>query len=110
MSLYADYLLERTDDHIIESDTGFVTYRYLNGGKSVYIIDIFTAKDARRDGCATVLADYVVAEAKKHGSIELLGTVIPSTKGSTTSLRVLLNYGMRLKSSAENLIIFSKEI
>lgn len=110
MSLYADYLSERTDDKIIEGPSGFVTYRYLNEGKSVYIIDIFTVPEKRKMGVAADFADMVVEEAKLRGCKEMLGTVNPSAKGSTASLKVLLAYGFSLLSCSNDVIIFKKEL
>jgi GNAT superfamily N-acetyltransferase len=109
-SMYAQYIEERTDDHILEGIEGFVTYRFINDGKGVYIIDIFTLPNARRQGVAACLADLVVGQALERGCTELLGTVVPSSKRSTESLKVLLGYGMTLKCASENLIVFSKEI
>ena len=109
-SLYAQYLHERTEDDIIETDMGFVTFRYINEGKSAYIIDIFVLPEFRRRGAMKDLADKVVKEAKTLGCTELIGTVVPSTKGSTISLKALLGYGMSLLSSANNVIIFRKDI
>jgi len=114
MSFYADYIRERTTDEIIETEVGFVTYRFLTDMnleiKQVYIIDIYVHPDFRQEGRASALADDVVAKAKQRGCTELLGSVVPSNKGSTASLKVLLGYGMRLKSSANDFIVFTKEI
>lgn len=109
MSLYAEYLRERTEDHIFEDDRGFVTWRYLND-RQVYIIDIYVKPEYRQKGKASSYAQYVIERAKWSGCTELLGTVVPSTKGSTTSLKVLLSFGMKLKESKDNLIILSKDI
>lgn len=110
MSLYADYVKERTDDHILEGTNGFATYRYLSDGKTVYIIDIYTAPGGRQMGMAAALADLICQEARAKGCTELLGTVVPSTKGSTTSIQVLIGYGMKLKGSSDNLIVFRKDL
>lgn len=110
MSLYADYLAERSSDKIIEGTSGFATYRYLNDGKSVYVIDIYTVPSERKKGAASLLADLVAKEAKEHGCIEMLGTVVPSAKGSTISLRVLLGYGFELQSADKDLVVFRKDI
>lgn len=109
MSLYADYLLERTEDQIIENEYGFCTYRFLDE-KTVYIIDIYVVPECRRQKDASFMANEVVEIAKERGCTELLGTVNPSAKGSTTSMRVLLGYGMTLKRAENNLIVFTKEI
>lgn len=110
MSHYADYLKEKTDDKIIESETGFASYRYLNDGKTVYIIDIYVIPLFRKSGAASDMADIIVTEAKERGCTELLGTVMPSNKNSTDSLKVLLGYGMKLQSISGEFIIFRKDI
>jgi predicted GNAT family acetyltransferase len=109
LSLYAEYLKERTKDLIIETEDGFATYRYLDHGQ-VYIIDIYVVPEKRQKGAASKMADAVVKEAKLKGRTALIGTVVPSTNHSTISLNVLLAYGMTLASSSNDCIIFKKEI
>jgi len=109
MSFYAQYLKERTNDEIIETKKGFLTYRFMPTGE-VYIVDLYIHPDFREQGEASALADEVVAIAKQRGCTELLGSVVPSNKGSTASLKVLLAYGMNLKSSTNDFILFSKGI
>lgn len=109
-SLYAKYLRERTSDEIIETTEGFASFRYLNEGKSVYIVDLFVLPDYRKSGVASAIADKVVAIAKAKGCKELLGSVCPSTKGATTSLKVLLGYDMTLQSASNDFIVFRKDI
>lgn len=109
MSLYANYVRERTEDQIIENDVGFATYRYLNE-KQVYIVDIYVLPEHRKLGDASAIADSICKDAKQRGCTELIGSVVPSAKGSTESLKVLLAYGMRLQSSAQDLILFKKDI
>ncbi len=110
MSLYADYLHEKTDDEIYESDVGFASYRFLNDFKTVYIVDIYIVPKFRNSGAASVMADHIVELAKAKGAIELLGTVMCTNKKSTQSLQVLIGYGMTLKSAANDVIIFRKDI
>lgn len=110
MSLYGRYILERIGDGIIEREEGFATFRFLNDRKSIYIVDIYVLPDFRNQNIAKELADEIVAIGKEEGATELLGTVVPSARNSTDSLRVLLGYGMKLKSSTSDGIIFSKEI
>jgi GNAT superfamily N-acetyltransferase len=109
MSLYSDYLRERTSDFIHEDERGFATYRYLND-KQVYIVDIYVRPDFRKNGVASEFANRIAAEAKAKGCIEMLGTVNPSTNGSTESLLVLVAYGMMLHSSTNNVIVMKKDI
>lgn len=109
MSLYAEYIKEHRNDEIIEMEHGFATYRYLDSN-SVYIVDIYIQPDHRKSKLASVIADEVVKASKLRGCTKLLGTVTPSANNSTVSLKVLLGYGMSLKSSSNDLIIMEKEI
>lgn len=110
MSMYGDYLKEKTSDQILESEGGFATFRYLNDGKTVYIVDLYVKPALRQKEYASTMADLIVDIAKAKGAIELLGTVVPSSKNSTISLQVLIGYGMTLSSSTNDLIVFRKDI
>lgn len=110
MSLYADYLSERTNDEIIEYPDGFASFRYVEDGKTVYIVDIYTKPESRKTGFAKDLANEIAGIAKERGCTSMIGTVKPSAKGSTSSLKVLLAYGMRLDRSGDDFIIMRKEI
>jgi len=108
-SHYAKYLREKTSDQIIENEKGFITYRYVDE-KTVYIVDLFILPEFRKGHVAGNLADSIVFEAKNKGCTKLLGSIIPSNKNSTMSLKVLLGYGMILESSSNDFIVFKKEI
>ena len=108
-SLYAQYLAEKTEDHILEIESGFATYRYLLDG-ACYLVDIYVTPEARKRYLATELADSISAKARERGCNRLVGTVVPSAKNSTDSLRVLLAYGMRLVSAGPDLIVFEKAL
>jgi len=112
MSLYGEYIKEKQGDGIVERTEGFATYRYLRNKDQVqvYVIDIYVRPEFRKSGLASAIADEIAEIAKKEGATEMLGTVNPSANGATESLKVLLGYGMRLKSASENLIIFGKGI
>ena len=107
--MFADYFAEFYGDETYEDETGFAVYRYLND-KQVYIVHIYIDPRFRKSGAASAIADHIVRQAKQRGCTELLGTVVPSARASGDSLRVLLGYGMDLKSLDGNMIVFSKEI
>lgn len=109
MSMWANYLREKTEDLIRETDQGFATYRYIDD-KTVYIVDLYVKPDFRQTNVASEIADSIVSEAKHKGCNKLLGSVVPSNKNSTISLKVLLGYGMTLKSSTNDFIVFEKEL
>lgn len=110
MSFYAKYLTERTNDKILETNHGFATYRYLPEEGAVYIVDIFVDTDFRNTGAASQMADKIAEMASKEGYGKMYGSVIPSLKNSTASIKVLLAYGMRVKSAFNDFIFFEKEI
>lgn len=110
MSMYAKYLTERTNDKIFEDDYGWASYRYLDDGKTVYIIEIYVEEKVRKDGHASKMADRICKEAKEKGCVKLIGSVVPTTKNSTISMKVLLGYGMELEIASNNFILFKKEL
>ena len=110
MSLYGDYIKEHRNDEIIENDDGFATYRYLNNGKSVYILDIYTKPSNRKSHIAASFADQIVAIAKEKGATELFGTVQPAANNSHISMLVLLAYGLKPSGMINDSVIFRKDI
>lgn len=109
MSLYAKYVQEKTNKFVVETDYAFATYCYPRDGE-VYIEDIYVIPECRMTDVASKMADRIVEEAKRKGCTKLLGSVVPSNKGSTASMKVLLAYGMRLQSCVNDFVIFEKEI
>lgn len=109
MSLYADYIKERLGDEIVETEHGFLTYRYI-APNSVYIIDLYIVPEARQSDKASAMADLIVEAAKLKGCTKMIGTVATASKTSTLSLKVLLGYGMRLISSTNEFLVFEKDI
>lgn len=108
MSLYAAYIAEREGKEIVEDQHGFATFSQLND--LLYIEDIFVVAEQRKNGYAAKYADQIAEIAKERGLKGLLGSVKPSAKGSTESLKILLAYGFRLHSSEQNAIFFVKEL
>lgn len=112
MSLYADYIKERLNDDIIETNDGFLTYRYIDwkGQKAVYIIDLYVIPSKRQSGLATQLANTVVEEAKAKGCTIAIGSVSTLIKTKDQSIKVLIAYGMTEAIQGPDYIYFSKPI
>ena len=108
MSLFGDYIKERLNKEIVESDVGLCTYFFVQDG--VYIEDLYVRPEYRKGHIASELADQVAEIARQKGYTKMYGSVVPSSKGSTSSLKVLLAYGMELESAQQNAIIMSKGI
>lgn len=107
-SLHGQYLKERENKEIIESEKGFATFFFEND--YVYLEDIFVNKKHRRSGECYKMADEVAKIAKEKGYKKMLGSVCPSAPSSTESLQVLINYGFKLASSTDNMIYFIKNL
>lgn len=111
MSLYADYLREKTDTQVLETEKGFCTYRWLDDGP--YIIDIYVLPDFRHDHEATRMANQVAEFGRARGDKVMYGSVNVGTKECGQSLKVLLAYGFEPHSSSTttpNFWLLSKEI
>lgn len=107
-SLYAQYMKERVDCYIEENEKGFASYKFFDD--ACYIEDIFVLPEFRKTNVASEIADNITKVAKEKGCNWLLGSVVPSSNGSTTSMKVLLAYGFQLLSAKENFIWFRKRL
>lgn len=114
MSHYGEYIVERLGKLIEENEHGFAVYSYVDHaryGKVVYLEEIFVARESRQARVATQMADEIAEKAKALGIKVMLGSVSPDANGSTTSLHVLLGYGMYLDYVGnDGLIYFSKTL
>ena len=93
---------------VLETDEGFAVY--IISDQVCYIKEIYIKPECRTQKKASDIANSIEAIARENGCLKLLGTVIPSAKTSTASLKVLLAYGFRLQSSQNDLIWFEKDI
>jgi len=112
MSMYGDYISEHRGDGIVESESGFASYRFvsLDGTPAIYLVDIYVRKELRKTSVASDMADKVCAIGREKGCRYLMGSVAPGANKATDSLKVLLAYGMTLHSASEALIVFKKEL
>ncbi len=108
VSKFAAYMKEREGVETLETKDGYATY--IITGEECYIRDIFVLPSSRRKHVASHIADKISEIARANGCKYLTGSVCPTANESTTSMKVLVGYGMRLLCSKENLIFFKKEI
>ena len=109
MSLYADYIEETTHGHVLETEKGFVVYVFPDE-KTCYIKEIFVSSQFRHQGVGSDISAQVIRLAKQRGCTSLLGSVTPSAKGSTQSLRNLIDYGFKLESCSNDFILLRKDL
>jgi len=108
IELYADYLKEREDGHMIYDSHGFMSY-FIKGDEC-YIRDVYIEPAFRKTHHATMFMLKVSSHAKQLGCKKLTGSVRPSSNGSTDSLKVLLSAGFKLWYSSQDAIFFFKEL
>ena len=108
MDMFSEYIKERENKSVYQTEHGFAVYQI--AGQECYIQDIFVKEESRNKDNAKEIADAVTEIAKINGCLNLTGTVVPSLKGSTKSLGMLLHYGFKLHSCKDDFIILSKEI
>lgn len=108
MSLYGEYIYERENKFILETTEGFLTYSF--EGENCYLQDVFVSKQHRNKKVCFEMCDRVTEIAKNHGCKFLLGSVVPSVPGATESMKMMLAYGSKIDSCANNFILLKKEI
>ncbi len=108
MSLYADYIRERTQKKVLETDYGFCVYQIF--GKECYIEEVYVVPEKRREGYATMLGDLVGAIAKGLDCTHLTGSVCVRAPEPTRSLRGLIAAGYKILRCEPDMIYMVKEI
>lgn len=106
MHLYAAYLQEREAFELLHTPEAWASYKCQ--GDECYIRDIYVSPEARRTNIAASLTDQITIIAKERGCKYLTGTCVPSTNGSTQSLRAMLAYGFNIHSAHQDLIVLRK--
>lgn len=109
MSLYANYVRERENQNIIETEKGFATYELKENG-DCYLRDIYVLPEFRKDGIARTMSEQVEQVAIEKGCVRMVGSVCIDTNNSTESLKAILAVGYKLFSIQGNMIFLVKEI
>jgi hypothetical protein len=108
ISLYGQYIKERLNKEIIESEKGFSTYYFIND--DCYIEEIYITPEHRHTKEAVRMGIEITKIAVEKGCKRLYGTVVPSTPGATEAMRMLIAAGFKIDSSINNFICVVKDI
>lgn len=109
MSLYAEYIKERENKEIIESDKGFATYKILKNGEC-YLQDIYVRPQYRNTELATEMTNQVYNIAKERGCTKLVGSVCVDANNCSLGMKFALKYGFLIYSIQGNMIFLVKNI
>ncbi len=104
--MYKQYLAEREQKHVVESEHGFAIYRFTD--KWCYICDIYVTQEARIKHEASRLADSVAEIALNAGYKRLLGSVDTRDAGASISLIAQLKYGFKVLYNDGQVIYLEK--
>jgi GNAT superfamily N-acetyltransferase len=107
-SLYAQYIKEREDFEIIETDKGFATYKIF--GEECYLRDIYVSPENRRSHVGLHFLEGIEEKAREAGCKYIAGTVSQISNGKTDSLIAILKAGFKLHSSTNEKIVLVKEL
>jgi ribosomal protein S18 acetylase RimI-like enzyme len=108
MSHYSSYIKERSGLEVLESEYGFVTYKFRH--PDCYIQDIYVVPEKRQSGIAAEMADKVADIAKSKGYKILTGSIDYRANGADISEKVLRGYGMKPYVTEGSLTYFFKEL
>jgi hypothetical protein len=108
-SLYAQYIKERENFEIVESEKGFTTYQIYENGEC-YIRDIFVAPEFRNTKISFEMEKQINDIAKLNNCNFLIGSICLDAKNPSKSLQILLNDQWQVYKTIGNMIFVKKEV
>lgn len=108
MSLYSQYIAERTSFSLIEKPHGFLTYE-LNGD-TCFVADIFVIKESRKSGLAMEMCEEMAVIAREFRCKHIVGHVDTTSKTATDSLKFLLAVGMNVLKIEGNFLYLIRKL
>jgi len=109
MSLYGDYLKERENMNIVESEKGFATFQIFQNGEC-YIRDIYVAPEFRRSKVSYDMEKQINDIAKQQNCSVLVGSVSLDANAASRNLQILLNDRWQLYKVLGNMIFVKKDV
>jgi hypothetical protein len=93
-SLYAKYIQEREGAEIIESEHGFISYKFL--GDQCLVLDMFVEKSSRGNGHFKGLFSELEQKAKNAFCVQVCGRIFLADKNHKTTLFAVLSIGCEI--------------
>lgn len=107
-TLYAKYILERQESHILENELGFITYKI--NGKECFIVDMYVDVNSRAVGKGKSLV-YELESIALESSCEFISANIHLwDKGASNTLLSAINVGFEVIQADKNIISIIKKI
>ena len=109
-SHYAEYIKEKDGIDTIESRKGFITYKYLDDGKTVYIFDCFVKPEYRGNKLCLSFVEAVESKAKQKGYTTNLTSVQLSIPKASRNILTYMGYGYEIINAKDGIVYLSKSI
>ena len=109
MSLFADYIKERENKNIIESDNGFATYSIYDNGEC-YVQDIFVRSDMRGSKLAASMTNQIAEIARNSDCHTLIGSADINDKNCSKNIKSMIEYGMIVYKTVGTIIFLKKDL
>ena len=107
-SHFAKYMEEREGAKTIETEKGFICYKFEDD--YCIITDIYIAPEFRNNKVGKEFGKYVELEAKKEGIDKLLCYADKDANNFEDSVTFILKNDYKLFNATEKLVYFKKEI
>jgi len=107
MSLYANYVKERTGQDCLETDHYFITYSIqpdVNNVSFIFIHDFYIKPEKRRGYLARRICTSILQLGKESNCKYALSQIDCTTNNATSALKFQLSMGGVILSAANNLI------
>jgi hypothetical protein len=110
MSHYANYIKEKDGIETIETPVGFITYKFLDDGKTVYIFDCYIRPESRGKKMCKNFVTIVEWKAKNRGYTTNLTSVQIIIPNASKNIKTYLGYGYQIIDAKDGVVYLSKEI
>ena len=107
-TLYAKYINEREGAHIVETPSGFCTYKIKN--QECFIIDLFVAQEARKSGEARRLIELLNSIAHESDCNVITANILLADPGANTTLAASLAIGLSVKRANADVLLITLPI
>jgi GNAT superfamily N-acetyltransferase len=107
-TLYAEYLSERMDGEILESEKGFITYKV--NGTECFIIDMFVSKKYRSASFGRDFINELCDIALQRGCNIITANVHLWDKGHDNTLIAAFKTGFKISNAENGVLIIYKKI
>lgn len=107
-SLFAAYLWEREQAHVIEYNWGFATYKI--EADHGYLMDLYIVPEERQAGRGVQLEHEVITAVKEAGKSVLFGSVDLSSSFGAKMHKIMLKLGYQDAGRDGTLLYMKKDI